>query len=532
MSINFSLLHRQSTNHDMEISTVKADDIGLTNVCDLLSEVDKEFRVLSGMLTKLPIDGECIRYRQDIFEDIKCNNRLSGHINKWIDEVVELEEMMNVKERKPDYRRQLQWKMAITVKYMRCVEGLSEIMDDNSLKSEGLKTLHGLLKDLQEQQSYQSLKKRVNDPNSNVENLTGMTIQIDFDSKLQPERACLIDFDNNGENHLKEDKKPFIKLRNSNQTESRDYISANDDRIGSFFISNLQPIVTQCLQHICEAYDRYLSEHAGFITKIAFQLYFYTIAVRMVETFERIGLNMCRPAIGTGNIHRMEGLYDILTGLQLHKNERVKDLVTNDIDFTDPKRIFILTGPNQGGKTTFLRAIGLAQVFFQAGLYVPAQHAEMSPVRNIYTHYPKTERKLIGEGRLGEELREISEILKCISKDSLFLMNESISSTSAYDSYVISKNIVKSLKQIGPRVVFATHIHELSYETDIMNNEPDSVYLVVPLSAGVVKTRDSKGEAGYKRTYVIQEGKSDGHSYARDIALQHGMTYEQMKSRL
>ncbi|HBN84899.1 MAG TPA: hypothetical protein DDZ89_13775, partial [Clostridiales bacterium] len=428
MSCNFSLYSCQPISHHMVISADQAENLGLTDVCDLLKEKNNEFKILSGMLTKVPVDVADIKYRQDIFEDIKGNFQLFKRIDKWIDRVVELEDMMNTNERGSDWRHQLKRKIAATDQYMMCVEGLCEIIKYNGFKSEGIKHLHKLLIELQSQKNYILLKKIVNDHDNALYNMTGVTIRIEFDSLLHPERACLVDYVQEEGDGVKEIKNPFAKLRNVDSQEPQDTVITKDDVTGAFFISNLQPIITLCMQQLCEAFDRYLSNHGGFISKIAFQLYFYMIAARMVDTFENMGLKMCKPEIDNGSVHHMERAYDLLTGLQLHKTGKVKDLVVNNIDFTDPKRVFILTGPNRGGKTTFLRTVGLAQILFQAGLYVPASSAVMSPVRNIYTHYPKTERKLIGEGRLGEELREISEILKCISKDSLLLMNESLSS--------------------------------------------------------------------------------------------------------
>lgn len=528
---NFSLYRIKAACPHMEISAEVAENLGLTDISDLLTEKDHEFRILYGMLTKVPIYGEDIKYRQDIFEDMKENTQLFGRIDKWIDRVAVFEELMNTKERMSDYRYQLKQKIAAIGQFMLCVEDLYDITGYKGFRSVGMHNLHELLKELQLQKNYTSLKNVMKDSGKSLINMAGVTIRIEFDSKLQPEQACFVDFVDE-ENEAKDMRNPLRKIRNLDSHKVREPIISQDDTAGAFFISNLHPIVTRCMQQLCDAFDRYLSENGGFIRRIAHQLYFYLIAVRMVETFQIMGLKMCRPEIDHGSMHHLEGAYDILTGLQLHKTGNLKDLVVNHIDFNDPKRVFILTGPNRGGKTTFLRTVGITQILFQAGLYVPATAAVMSPVQGIYTHYPKTERKLIGEGRLGEELSEISMILSCITKDSLLLMNESLSSTAAYDSYVMSKNIVKALMKIGTRTVFATHIHELSREASQLNQDSESEYLVVPLSAGVKEIIDDNNEEkSFKRTYVIQEGVSDGNSYAKDIVRSHGMTYDQMKMR-
>ena len=92
------------------------------------------------------------------------------------------------------------------------------------------------------------------------------------------------------------------------------------------------------------------------------------------------------------------------------------------------------------------------------------------------------------------------------------------------------KNIIKALRDIGVKVVYATHLHELSEAVDEINAESDNKNRIVGLTAGVLEEL-SEGEIQYTRTYTIREGMSDGRSYAGDIAKQYGLTYKQMKEQ-
>ena len=134
------------------------------------------------------------------------------------------------------------------------------------------------------------------------------------------------------------------------------------------------------------------------------------------------------------------------------------------------------------------------------------------------------------EGRLGEELRELSEIVNSITTNSMVLLNESLSSTSAYDSLIICENLMKAFRTIGLRVVFATHLHELAFKIEEINTEIKGDSLVVGLVSQVEKIKEN-GKIKHVSTYRIIPAITDGKSYANDIAYKYGMAYEQLMER-
>ena len=110
----------------------------------------------------------------------------------------------------------------------------------------------------------------------------------------------------------------------------------------------------------------------------------------------------------------IKDIYNIDLALHMtnQNNNPAKDLVPNDVNFNKNVRIFILAGPNRGGKTVYTEAVGLAQVLFQAGVYIPCQHAKISPVDSIYVHFPVDEYQTVEYGRLGEESKRLKEIFR------------------------------------------------------------------------------------------------------------------------
>jgi DNA mismatch repair ATPase MutS len=203
-------------------------------------------------------------------------------------------------------------------------------------------------------------------------------------------------------------------------------------------------------------------------------------------------------------------------------------LVLNDVHLGDSGRIAILTGPNQGGKTTYTQMIGLCQILAQSGLWVPAVQARLSPVDNIYTHYPLEETLSKGAGRFGEEAQRLSQIFTRATRHSLIVLNESLASTNPGESLYIAQDIVRILRRLGTRAIFATHLHELAADVATLNATTAGDSLIVSL----VASRLEAPEGGGERSYKIAPGQPLGRSYAREIAAKYGISYDQLTGLL
>jgi DNA mismatch repair ATPase MutS len=216
-------------------------------------------------------------------------------------------------------------------------------------------------------------------------------------------------------------------------------------------------------------------------------------------------------------------------GIELHRT-----IVANDVEFGPDGRVFILTGPNQGGKTTYTRAIGVAHILCQAGLFVPGSRAVLSPVDGLYTHFSEEEKPNIDNGRLGEESRRLHGIFMNATRHSLILLNESLSSTSSRDSLYVARDIVKAMKVLGCRAVYATHLLELAAGVDPINAELPGDDLVISMVAGVERERDEESRPGQKarRTYKIKPGPPNEMSFAKDIARLYGISFDQIVQTL
>ena len=200
-------------------------------------------------------------------------------------------------------------------------------------------------------------------------------------------------------------------------------------------------------------------------------------------------------------------------------------MVKNDIDFDKNAGIYVLTGPNRGGKSVITCAVGLIQAMAQLGLPVPAERVALSPVDKIFTHFPTGADDTIDKGRLGEECARLGEIFEEISEESLVLLDETLSSTGSFEASYIAAEVLAGLSMAKCRCIFSTHLHELANQIDDINAR------TVPQGGAPIDTLVAGIEEG-KRSFRIYRTKPDGKSYARDIAVKYGLTYDGILSKI
>jgi DNA mismatch repair ATPase MutS len=139
-----------------------------------------------------------------------------------------------------------------------------------------------------------------------------------------------------------------------------------------------------------------------------------------------------------------------------------KKVVGNDVD-ADGKDLTIITGANQGGKSVFLRSIGLAQLMMQCGMFVPAESFSANLCSGLFTHYKREEDTSMKSGKFDEELGRMSSIVDLIEPDALVLFNESFAATNEREGSEIARQIVSALLERRVKVFFVTHLYDLAH---------------------------------------------------------------------
>jgi DNA mismatch repair ATPase MutS len=243
------------------------------------------------------------------------------------------------------------------------------------------------------------------------------------------------------------------------------------------------------------------TEHIlSFFTMLQTELGFYIGCLNLQEELVRKGEPICIPISLPSNNPTLsaQGLYDV--SLALNMDTRV---VNNDL-VADKKKVLIITGANQGGKSTFLRSIGLAYLMMQCGMFVAAKRFSASVCAGVFTHYKRKEDVTIKSGKLDEELSRMSEIVDNIKPGCILLCNESFASTNEREGSEIARQITNAFLESGVKVFFVTHLFELA--KGFYNKKMESILFL-----------RAERQIDGQRTFRLNEGEPMPTSYGKDL---------------
>lgn len=247
---------------------------------------------------------------------------------------------------------------------------------------------------------------------------------------------------------------------------------------------------------------------------LKYDILFYLAAERLIEYYKFHDLAYCFPSFCAPEQGiTASGLYDLSFACFLQKQDSEEAVINNSVSCRDG-RFFIVTGPNQGGKTTFLRSIGIAQLLAQAGLPVPAKKYECPAFCGIMTHFPKEEDSNLKSGKLAEELIRLREDVPLVKNGGLVLMNESFATTTAREGAQIATDVIRALSKTGSVLFFVTHLYEFALDIESLNGSLFRGEKAVNLVAQY-EGADSGGKM--RRTYKIVPGRPSKNVFAKDL---------------
>ena len=560
--MDYSLMFPQDADQSYKTLTPESvNDLSIEFLLDALTKQRYERDHIRKIMTRVTDDPEVIRYRCDVFEDFLRFPKLRDAMEEL---VVKLADLRDIERFQKDQEGSALWSLVNRLReiddYVTCITAMKDVLEELDVKSEGMLTLRQIIRDISADSGFPELRQDIDETFEKVRRIKSITIGVNLDSMLRPASAGVVslnDIEYRESNLMRRfmnfaDRKdelhhgtdtgsirvfhPATPIKavefnrkielNDNMTgvRTRTSVVTGADSLSNAIKDTVTNIMKQTVNEIKNTIRRYVNISGYMLINLMPEILFYIRWAELIEKIMATGMPVCKAQILPPEQRdcSFKGLYNLKLAINKAGGEDI-NIIANDIDFNDDMRIFILTGPNRGGKTIFTQAWGIAMLLAQLGIYVPAESASISPCDNIFTHFPADENDTVDLGRLGEESKRLAEIFEQATERSIMLLNESLATTSVTEGLFIAKDVVRAMRYLGTRCIFNTHMHDLARSVDALNEEVEGTSKAASLVTGV-----HDGERSFKVSLLPPQGVS----YAKDIALKYGVSFRQIKESI
>lgn len=496
-----SILDRRESPYKEKERPAFFQDLNLDQVIERI-RLDWGWEV-SSFYSYFPADASCEDYRREVFEDI----RLEGAYGALCEFVEEMRRRREAAALKGEVEQKLQkavWHLREVDCYCGAFRHLAGKLEGIPVKSHGMLLFREYLEGYLAREDFRRMEAQAA---GLLEKMSAFRLVLTYENDRMTitegeaggayEQFLEKCFPENG----KEFRSPFEASPEWADLE-RELIKTYRKRNPDFFTKT-----EEFYGMYAEYGDKTLLR---FASEIEFYLSFWHFEKRMAER----GFAFAVPKMAGEDASRSmyaHGLYDLALACAGH------EVVSNDMEFKADEKFYVLTGPNQGGKTTYARSLGQLVYFAKMGLDVPAASAQVYRFKDILTHFSVEESIETGRGKLKEELMRLAPMMEASpgkQRRAFVVINELFTTAANYDACIMGKRVLEHFLSQDCHGIYVTHLKELG-----------GAY------PGIVSLRALRDEKGVPN-FRIARGSEESGASAGNLVEKHGLTYERLKERL
>jgi DNA mismatch repair ATPase MutS len=482
-------------------------DLNLDQIVHALTADRQEYHLKPFFYTSLH-GLETIQYRHEVFQDLE-NPGLFEQIENFAQRLREMRQHLAQADKLYYKFQKERWFLAAVEIYCDAVPTLLNHLAALDLHSRGMQAFREYLSDYSHSDRFASLvaetKKLIDDLGS-----INYCIFIKGNAVTVRKYEAELDYSTEVERTFEKFKLGAVKDYRVAPTE---YVEMNHIEAQILeMVAKLYPDIFGRLDEYCVKNANYLDPVIGDFDR---EIQFYIAYLEFIAPFKQGGLEFCYPQMSASSKHvYSHDSFDLALALKYSK--QLASVVCNDFYLKGKERIIVVSGPNQGGKTTFARTFGQLHFLASLGCPVPGRAAQLFLFDHLFTHFEKEEDIQNLRGKLEDDLVRIRSILDQATSNSVIIMNEIFTSTTVQDALFLGKEVMKRIIELDALCVFVTFLDELA---SLSEKTVSMVSTVVP-------------ENPAQRTFKIVRKPADGLAYALAIAEKYRLTYTLLKERL
>ena len=482
-------------------------DLNLDQLLQTLTAGRQEYQLEPFFYTLLGNTLE-VRYRHEVFRDLERDQLLQA-VGSFSAAMRTMRQYRALAEKLEYHFEKRRWLLEAIAVYCAAVSALAGELARAQISSAGFAALRGYACGYEQSAAFRDLQ-------AEAWQLKGELAEVRYCLLIDGPAVRVRRYESE-KNYVTEVESTFAKFRHDPQNNYLVEFPASKD------LNHVEAMALDCVARLFPELfarlDAYCERNSQFadptLTRFDREAQVYVCYLELLGRLRRSGLPYCYPRVldADGQIRSRNG-YDLaLAGKRVYEDASV---VCNDWSLSEGENVVVVTGPNQGGKTTFARAFGQLHFLAALGLPIPGTEAQLLLVDGVYTHFGKEESVAELRGKLEDDLIRIHDILAQCTSRSIIVMNEIFTSTTIQDALFLSRNVLKQVYEKGARGLLVTFLDELAAA---------GAHTVSMVAA--VDPRDPM-----VRTFKVLRGPADGLAYALSLAARHGLSYESILERV